>query len=157
MASPSYDEVKEIVEFRLNQTHELLEEFEYDLHKCNPEEFYAFLLGDKIANKRVTVRDILGSEYLMLHVAVEISEFIKMGIEIGEKTVSGNPPEKVYEAHLKAADYEMGYALLLEDYYWMKHRLGYLVRMIEGDEDLPEVLKAAAIQIYDSFKPYKDY
>ena len=157
MASPSYDEVKEIVEFRLNQTHELLEEFEYDLHKCTPEEFYAFLLGDKIANKRVTVRDILGSEYLMLHVAVEISEFIKMGIEIGEKTVSGNPPEKVYEAHLKAADYEMGYALLLEDYYWMKHRLGYLVRMIEGDEDLPEALKAAAIQIYDSFKPYKDY
>lgn len=157
MASPPYDEVKEIVEFRLNQTHELLEEFEYDLHKCNPKEFYAFLLGDKIANKRVTVRDILGSEYLMLHVAVEISEFIKMGIEIGEKTVSGNPPEKVYEAHLKAADYEMGYALLLEDYYWMKHRLGYLVRMIEGDEDLPEALKAAAIQIYDSFKPYKDY
>ena len=157
MASPPYDEVKEIVEFTLNQTHELLEEFEYDLHKCTPEEFYAFLLGDKIANKRVTVRDILGSEYLMLHVAVEISEFIKMGIEIGEKTVSGNPPEKVYEAHLKAADYEMGYALLLEDYYWVKHRLGYLVRMIEGDEDLPEALKAAAIQIYDSFKPYKDY
>jgi hypothetical protein len=157
MASPSYDEVKEIVEFRLNQTHELLEEFEYDLQKCNPEEFYAFLLGDKIANKRVTVRDILGSEYLMLHVAVEISEFIKMGIEIGEKTVSGNPPERVYEAHLKAADYEMGYALLLEDYYWMKHRLGYLIKIIEGDEDLPEALKAAAIQIYNSFKPYKDY
>ena len=157
MASPPYDEVKEIVEFRLNQTHELLEEFEYDLHKCTPEEFYDFLLGDKIANKRVAVRDILGSEYLMLHVAVEISEFIKMGIEIGEKTVSGNPPEKVYEAHLKAADYEMGYALLLEDYYWMKHRLGYLVRMIERDEDLPEALKAAAIQIYDGFKPYKDY
>ena len=63
----------------------------------------------------------------------------------------------MYEAHLKAADYEMGYALLLEDYYWMKHRLGYLVRMIEGDEGLPEALKAAAIQIYDSFKPYKDY
>lgn len=157
MASPPYDEVKEIVEFRLNQTHELLEEFEYDLKKCSPDEYYAFLLGDKIANKRVTVRDILGSEYLMLHVAVEISEFIKMGIEIGEKTVSGNPPEKVYEAHLKAADYEIGYALLLEDYYWMKHRLGYLVRMIESDEDLPEALKPVAIQIYDSFKPYKDY
>jgi len=157
MVAPPYDEVKEIVEFRQNQTYELLEEFEYDLHKCNPEEFYAFLLGDKIANKRVTVRDIMGSEYLMLHVAVEISEFVKMGIEIGDKTVSNNPEEKVYEAHLKAADYEMGYALLLEDYYWMKHRLGHLARMIEGDEDLPESLKPVAVQICDSFKPYKDY
>lgn len=157
MAPPPYDEVKEIVEFRLNQTYELLEEFEYELQKASPDNFYSFLLGDKIANKRVTVRDILGSEYLMVHVAVEISEFIKMGIEIGEKTVSGNPPEKVYEAHLKAADYELGYAVLLEDYYWMKHRLGYLVRMIKDDEDLPESLKPIAVQIYDSFKPYREY
>lgn len=51
----------------------------------------------------------------------------------------------------------MGYALLLEDYYWMKHRLAYLVRMIKSDEDLPESLKPLAIKVYDSFKPYKDH
>jgi hypothetical protein len=157
MVAPPFDEIKEIVELRLNQTHELLGEFEYDLKKCAPDEFYDFLLGDKIANKRVTIRDILGSEYMMLHVVVELSEFIKMGIGIGDKTVSGNLPEKTYEAHLKAADFELGYALLLEDYYWMKHRLAYLGEMIESDGDLPESLKPMALQIVDSFKQYKDY
>ena len=157
MATPSYDELKEMIEFRLNQTHELLEEFDYELNKCNAEEFYAFLSGDKISNERVTLRDIIGNEYLMVHVVVEISELKRMELEITNKTVSGTDKEKLYEAHLKAADYEMGYAMLIEDYYWMKHRLAYLVRLIKEDKNLPESLKPAAMAIYENFKPFKDY
>jgi hypothetical protein len=157
MAIPSYEELAEMIEFRLNQTFELLDEFEYEVIKCAPDEFYAFLSGDKISNERVTLRDIVGNEYMMVHVIVEISELKRMGLEIGKKTVPDTDKEKLYEAHLKAADYEMGYAMLIEDYYWMKHRLEYLVNMIENDKNLPESLKPAANAIYENFKPYMNY
>lgn len=157
MAAPPYEEIQEMIEFRLNQTHELLEEFEYELNKCDAEQFYAFLSGDKISNEKVTLRDIIGNEYLMVHVVVEISELLRMGISIDNRTVSGNDVEKLYEAHLRAADYEMGYAMLIEDYYWMKHRLEYLAEIIEKDKNLPESLKPVATEIYENFKPYNQY
>lgn len=157
MAAPPYEEIQEMTEFRLTQTHELLEEFEYELNKCDAEQFYAFLTGGKISNKNVTFRDIIGNEYLMVHVVVEISELIRMGIKIDTKTVSSADAEKLYEAHLRAADYEMGYAMLIEDYYWMKHRLEFLANMIEEDKNLPESLKPVASKIYDNFTSYKDY
>ncbi len=157
MAAPPFEEIQEMIEFRLKQTHELLEEFEYDLNKCDAEQFYAFLSGDKISNEKVTLRDIVGSEYLMVHVVVEISELLRMGLKIDGKTVSGNDKEKVYEAHLRAADYEMGYAMLIEDYYWMKHRLGFLDSLIKDDKNLPESLKPVASKVYDNFESYKDY
>jgi hypothetical protein len=157
MAVPPYAEVQEMIEFRLNQTHELLDEFEYELIKCTPEEFYAFLSGEKISNDMVTMRDIIGNEYMMVHVVVEISELKSQGLEINDKIVSSTDTEKLYEAHLHAADYEMGYAMLIEDYYWMKHRLGYLARMIEEDKKLPESLKTVATEIYENFKPYKNF
>ena len=157
MAAPPYEELKEMIEFRLNQTHELLEEFDFELQKCDAEQFYGFLSGDKISNERVTIRDIIGNEYLMVHVVVEISELLRLGLKIGAKTISGTDIEKLYEAHLRAADYEMGYAVLIEDYYWMKHRLDYLVNMMESDEHLPEALKPVAQKIYENFKPYMNY
>lgn len=157
MAVPPYKELQEMIQFRLNQTNELLDEFEYEVIKCSPEEFYDFLSGDKISNERVTLRDIIGNEYMMVHVVVEISELKRMGLDIGNKTVSGTDKEKLYEAHLRAADYEMGYAMLVEDYYWMKHRLEYLVNMIEKDKNLPESLKPAASTIHENFKPYLNY
>ena len=157
MAVPPYAELEEMITFRLTQTNELLDEFEYEVIKCTPEEFYAFLSGDKISNERVTIRDIVGNEYMMVHVVVELSELKRQGLEIGAKTVAETDKEKLYEAHLRAADYEMGYAMLIEDYYWMKHRLDYLVNMIEKDNNLPESLKPAALKIYENFKPYLNY
>ena len=157
MAPPPYDELEEMITFRLTQTNELLDEFEYEVIKSTPEEFYAFLSGDKISNERVTLRDIIGNEYMMVHVVVELSELKRQGLKIGENTVSDTDKEKLYEAHLRAADYEMGYAMLIEDYYWMKHRLDYLVNMIENDKNLPEALKPAASKIYENFKPYLNY
>ena len=157
MAVPPYEELEEMITFRLTQTNELLDEFEYEVNKCTPEEFYAFLSGDKISNERVTIRDIVGNEYMMVHVVVELSELKRQGLEIGAKTVADTDKEKLYEAHLRAADYEMGYAMLIEDYYWMKHRLEYLVSMIENDKNLPESLKPVASKIYENFKPYLNY
>jgi hypothetical protein len=156
MAAPSYEEIKEIIEFRLNQVIELLNEFEYELNACTPRELYDYLNGENFRESRITFRDRLGNEYLLLHSIVEISELKDAGLEINTKTLVTAPKEIVYNAHLKAMDYELGYSLILEDFYWLKHRLAYLGRDIKTDEFMPEEVKERALETYNSFLEYKD-
>jgi hypothetical protein len=157
MAAPPYEEIEEIIEFRLNQVFELLNEFEFELNTCTPRELYDYLTGENFKETRVTFRDRIGNEYLLLHSIIEISELKEAGVEIGPKTIMETSKEVLYGAHLKATDYELGYSLVLEDFYWLKHRLAYLVRDIKNDEYLPESLKERAMEIYDSFTDYKDF
>ena len=156
MAAPSYEEIKEIIEFRLNQVIELLNEFEYELNACTPRELYDYLNGENFRESRITFRDRLGNEYLLLHSIVEISELKDAGLEINTKTLVTAPKNIVYGAHLKAMDYELGYSLILEDFYWLKHRLAYLGRDIKTDEFMPEEVKERALETYNSFLEYKD-
>lgn len=156
MAAPSYEEIKEIIEFRLNQVIEVLNEFEYELNACTPRELYDYLNGENFRESRITFRDRLGNEYLLLHSIVEISELKDAGLEINTKTLVTAPKEIVYNAHLKAMDYELGYSLILEDFYWLKHRLAYLGRDIKTDEFMPEEVKGRALETYNSFIEYKD-
>ena len=156
MAAPSYEEIKEIIEFRLNQVIELLNEFEYELNACTPRELYDYLNGENFRESRITFRDRLGNEYLLLHSIVEISELKDAGLEINTKTLVTAPKNIVYNAHLKAMDYELGYSLILEDFYWLKHRLAYLGRDIKTDEFMPEEVKERALETYNSFLEYKD-
>ena len=157
MVAPSYEEIEEVIEFRLNQVIELLEEFEYELNRCNAKELYNYLTGDSFKEKKFTFRERLGNEYLFLHSIIEISELKAINIKIGKKTKMETPKEQLYEAHLKAMDYELGYSLILEDFYWLKHRLNYHARDIKSDEYLPESLKPKAMEIYKTFIEYKDY
>lgn len=157
MSPPTYDEVKETVESRLNQTLELLGELEFELNDCTPEEFYGYLTGETATGDRITLRDILGNEYLMVHEVVEISELKRLQAEIGPKTLLETPPEVVYEAHLNAMEFELEYALLLEDYYWLKHRLGHHESVVEGDTGLPDELRTRAGEILDHYSQYRGY
>ena len=157
MAAPTYEEIKEVIEFRLNQVIELLEEFEYELNKCTSRELYDYLIGENFKEKKITFRDRLGNEYLLLHSVIEISELKAVDVKLGKKTIMETPKELIYEAHLKAMDYELGYSLILEDFYWLKHRLSYHVREIKNDKFLPESLKPKAMEIYETFIQYKDY
>jgi hypothetical protein len=156
MAAPSYEEIQEIIEFRLNQVIELLNEFEYELNACTSRELYDYLNGENFKKSRITFRDRLGNEYLLLHSIVEISELKDAGLEINTKTLVTAPKDIVYGAHLKAMDYELGYSLILEDFYWLKHRLVYLGRDIKTDEFMPEEVKDRALETYNSFIEYKD-
>jgi hypothetical protein len=156
MAAPSFEEIQEIIEFRLNQVIELLNEFEYELNTCTTRELYDYLNGENFKESRITFRDRLGNEYLLLHSIVEISELKEAGLEINTKTLVVAPKDIVYGAHLKAMDYELGYSLILEDFYWLKHRLAYLGRDIKTDEFMPEEVKERALEIYNSFIEYKD-
>jgi len=156
MAAPSYEEILEIIEFRLNQVIELLNEFEYELNACTSRELYDYLNGKNFKDSRITFRDRLGSEYLLLHSIIEIGELKGAGVEINSKTIMDTSKDVLYGAHLKAMDYELGYCLILEDFYWLKHRLAYLGQDVKMDEHMPEELKERAKEIYDSFLEYKD-
>ena len=157
MGAPSFEEIQEIIEFRLNQVFELLNEFEFELNTCTPKELYDYLTGENFRDSKITFRDRLGNEYLLLHSIIEISELKDAGVEINTKTIVEAPKEVIYEAHLKAMDYELGYSMILEDFYWLKHRLAYLARDIKNDKDFPESLKEQAMEIYESFSDYKDF
>jgi hypothetical protein len=157
MAAPPYEEIAEIIEFRLNQVIELLNEIEYELNTCTPQELYDYLTADNFKDSKITFRDRVGNEYLLLHSIIEISELKEAGIEINKKTIKNTPKETLYEAHLKAAEYELGYSMILEDFYWLKHRLAQLEHDIKSDDHFPESLKERALEIYDSFLEYKDY
>jgi hypothetical protein len=157
MGAPSFEEIQEIIELRLNQVFELLNEFEFELNTCTPRELYDYLTGENFRESKITFRDRLGNEYLLLHSIIEISELKDAGVEINTKTIVTAPKEVIYGAHLKAMDYELGYSMILEDFYWLKHRLAYLVRDIKNDKDFPESLKEQAMEIYESFSDYKDF
>jgi hypothetical protein len=92
----------------------------------------------------------------MVHKIVEASELKNRGIELDEKTMKQAPREIVYNCHLMAVEFELDYALLLEDYYWIKHRLP-LHEKVLLDPDLPQELKSRAEDIQSHFRKYENY
>lgn len=156
MEAPPFQEVQEVLEFRANQVYELLEEFKYEFKRCTPQELYQYLVGESKRDPSQTFRDRLGNEYLLLHTIIEISELKEAGLEVNEETPMKAPPEKLLDAHLKATDYELGYSLILEDYYWLKHRLAHLGREIKAGR-YSGGLREKALEIYRSLLEYKDY
>lgn len=157
MGPPSFQEMKESIEYRLEQTNELLGELEYDVVECSADEFYGYISRDSHHGPAVTVRDIIGNEYLMFHEVVEVSELKRLGVPVGDDTHSKGPQDKVYEAHLNAMEFELEYALLLEDYYWLKHRLAYHEATARKYKNLGGELRERTQEIYDHYKQYLNY
>jgi hypothetical protein len=156
MRAPNFEEIKEAVEYRIEDITEMLAPLEYEYAEFTAEEFYNFLMGDIFTPDKITLRDILGNEYLMVHKIVEASELKNRGIELNEETIQKTPKEIVYSCHLMAIEFELDYALLLEDYYWIKHRLPEHERVL-NDPELPKEVKARADEIRDHFGKYKNY
>ena len=155
MGSPSFDEVKDGIEYRLGQVYELLDELEYQLNRCTPKEFYDYMTGETYTGNKITLLDVIGNEYLLLHEAYEISELKRLGVEIGVNTLMESAKEKIYEAHLNAMEFELDYALLLEDYYWLKHRLGHHERVVNDDPWMPDSWKPRAREILENYTQYR--
>ena len=155
MGSPSFDEVKDSIEYRLGQVYELLDELEYQLNRCTPKEFYDYMTGETFSEDKITLLDVIGNEYLLLHEAYEISELKRLGVEIGAKTLMESPKEKIYEAHLNAMEFELDYALLLEDYYWLKLRLGHHEKVVNDDPWMPDSWKPRAREILENYVQYR--
>ena len=155
MSSPSFDEVKNNIEYRLSQVYELLDELEYQLNRCTPRELYDYMTGETDTGDTITLLDVIGNEYLLLHEAYEISELKRLGVEIGAKTLVESAKEKIYEAHLNAMEFELDYALLLEDYYWLKLRLGHHEKAVNDDPMMPDSWKPRAREIFENYVQYR--
>ncbi len=155
MGSPSFDEVKDNIEYRLGQVYELLDELEYQLNRCTPRELYDYMTGETYTGDRITLLDVIGNEYLLLHEAYEISELKRLDVDIGVNTLMESDKEKIYEAHLNAMEFELDYALLLEDYYWLKLRLGHHEKAVNDDPWMPESWKPRAREILENYVQYR--
>ncbi len=155
MGSPGFDDVKDSIEYRLDQVYELLDELDHQLNKCTPKEFYDYMTGETYTGDTITLLDVIGNEYQLLHEAYEISELKRLGVEIGVNTLMEFPKEKIYEAHLNAMEFELGYALLLEDYYWLKLRLGHHEKVVNDDPWMPDSWKLRAREILENYVQYR--
>jgi len=133
MKHPPFNQVSESIEYRLAQVFEVLRELEVAHNKCTAKQLYDYLTGETFSGEKNILREVIGNEYLLIHEALELSELIEQGVEIDNRTLMEAPKEKIYEAHLNAMSLELEYALLLEDYYWLKHRLGHHEKVVKED------------------------
>jgi hypothetical protein len=157
MNVPAFEEIKDTIENRLDQTYEILGELEYEYLECSAQEFYDYIAGETFTSHRTTFRDVLGNEYLMLHETVEISELKKSGINIKKNTIMEADRATIFTCHFYAMGFELDYALLLEDFYWLKHRLEYHEYILNTQLDLPSRIKDRGIEISDAYSKFKNY
>lgn len=152
MGSPEFNAVKDKVTERLNETLQRLAEQGFTLNPSTPREFYDYLTGETFSGDKTTLDDILNNDFLMIHEAVEISELKRLEATINTVTLMETPKRYVYEAHLNAIEFELMYALIYEDYHWIKHRLGHHGKVLEDDPWMPDELRPKAEEIYSWFK-----
>ena len=156
MTYPPFNQVSESIEYRLAQVFEVLRELEVAHNKCTAKQLYDYLTGETFSGEKNILREVIGNEYLLIHEALELSELIEQGVDIDNRTLMETPKEKICEAHLNAMSFELEYALLLEDYYWLKLRLGYHEKVVKEDSWLPDSHKEKAKKILDHYSQYLD-
>jgi hypothetical protein len=157
MKAPDFEEVKEAIERRIKDITEMLAPLEYEYAELTAKEFYNYLKGEIFTPDNITFRDIIGNEYLMVHKIVEASEIKNRGFKLDENTVKTVSSEILYTCHLIAIEFELDYALLLEDYYWIKHRLPVHIKLFKEGPNIPRELKNRAEDIYTYFNQYLEY
>jgi hypothetical protein len=122
----------------LKEASRKLKEMGYKSHHISPREFYDYMTGETPTGDTITITDVLGNEFLMIHEVVEISELKKLGIPIEKQTVMMSHP-KLYENHCKATEYELDYALSKGKYDWLKVRMNHAKSWLE-DPNMPQHL-----------------
>lgn len=134
----SYDTVSKRINKKLRDAIKILKELGYESQHLSPKEFYDYMTGETPTGDTITIVDVLGNDFLIIHEVVEISELKKMGIPIHRRTIMMFHP-KVYEAHFTATEYELYYALDKKDYDWLKARINHAKSWLE-DDYLPQHL-----------------
>jgi len=93
----------------------------------------------------------------LVHELSEISELKKKGRIIDKKVIVDSPKTIVYEAHFKAMELELEYAMYKKDYYWAKFRLKqHKESVLENDPNLPESIRSQGEEIFHKFKGLMD-
>ncbi|MGB9631473.1 MAG: hypothetical protein ACP5LQ_03800 [Candidatus Methanodesulfokora sp.] len=141
----------EIVKLRLEFIKRILENLGY-IAEVSPEEFYKYLTGETYTNDKITLKEILDNDYLMIHEVVEINELKKRGLRINRNTLISSPRALIYKAHLKALEMELSYASDKGDKNWVVRRLKDLESYL-NEPHLSEELRAKIRGLLERFNP----
>jgi hypothetical protein len=125
------------ISLRLKRAIEIAKSLGYDCEDVSPREFYSYMTGETLSGDRITLEEVLRSDFLTLHEVIEISELKKKGIPINEVTTVNCPLKTTYEAHMTAVEYEIKYALKREDPTYVKLRLAHMREWLK-DENIPK-------------------
>jgi hypothetical protein len=141
------------ISVKMRKAKKALKQFGYIARNISTQEFYDYMTGEIFSEDTTTLRDVLGSEYIMIHEFVEISELKKMGRKIDEHVIIDSPKTTIYTAHFTAMETELKYALYKGDTFWAKVRLKqHKESVLDDDPNLPEELRPRAEEIYEKYR-----
>ena len=137
---------------KIKKTKRAVEQIDYVAEDVSAKEFYDYMTGEIFSEDTTTLKDVLGNEFLMVHELSEMSELKKMGRIIDKQVIVDSPKTVIYEAHFKAMELELEYALFKKDYFWVKFRLKqHKESVLEDDPNLPESLRSRGEEIFHKF------
>jgi hypothetical protein len=147
------EDLSEKIEARILKARKALERIGYTPEDISAKEFYDYMNGEIFSEDSTTLKDVLGNEFLMVHELSEMSELKKMGRAIDTRVIVDSPKTVIYEAHLKAMELELEYAIFKKDYFMVKVRLKqHKESVLNDDPNLPEKLRPRAKEIFRKFK-----
>jgi hypothetical protein len=142
----------EEISAKIRKAKEVLRQIGYDVMDVSVKEFYDYLTGEIFSEDAATLLDVLGNEFLMVHELAEMSELKRMGRMIDKRVIVDLPKTVIYEAHFKALELELEYAMFKKDYFWAKNRLKqHKESVLEDDPNLPESLRPRGEEIFHKF------
>ncbi len=134
-----FGDLQEKIKVKLKQTKATLSDLRYNAKQISPKEFFDYMTGETPSGDKITLSDVLGSEFLMIHEVVEVSELKKRGIGINKQTVMTSPMTIVYETHYVASEFEFQHALEKGNYDWLGLRITHAKSWME-DPNMPKHL-----------------
>lgn len=138
---------------KITKTTKVLRSIGYDFVEVSAQEFCDYMTGEIFSKDTTTLDDVLGSEYLMIHELVEISELKRMSKTINKRVIVDSPKTAIYDAHLTAMETELEYALQKKDFFWVKIRLRHHNgSLLEDDPYLPQEMRPRAKALYERFR-----
>ena len=140
------------VDTKVRKAEKALKQLDYVAEKVSAKEFYDYMTGETFSEDLITLRDVLDSEFLMVHELVEISELKKTGRAINKRTIMESPKIVIYEAHFTAMEYELKYALLENNHSWIQNRLEQHKLVLVDDPHLPRELEPRGRAILERFR-----
>jgi hypothetical protein len=143
----------EEINAKIGKAQKALKQVNYDAVDVSAKEFYDYMTGEIFSEDATTLLDVLGNKFLMVHELAEMSELKKRGRAIDKKVIVNSPKTLFYQAHFKAMELELEYAMFKKDYFWAKIRLKqHKESVLENDPNLPESLRPRGEEIFHKFK-----
>jgi len=126
---------------KIEKTRRNLGEIGYSAEGVSPNEFHDYMTGEIFSDDKITLEDVLGNEFLMVHEVSETNDLKKMRRPIDKRVIVDSPRHVIYEVHFTAMELELKCAMFKKDYSWLIFRLEQHKCVLEDDPNMPESLR----------------